>query len=63
MLLKKEPELYDEISNTSLVAYAANDENATELEIELANRLHIAIGEIETLCQELTKERARGDDA
>ena len=52
--------MFDEISNTSLVAYAAHDENATELEIELAHRLNSAIGEIETLCQELTKERARG---
>lgn len=52
--------MFDEITNESLVAYAVGDENASELELELAHRLNSAIGEIETLCQELTKERARG---
>jgi hypothetical protein len=54
--------VFDEITNTNLVAYVAGDENATELEIELAYRLNSAISEIETLVKELTLERARGND-
>jgi len=50
--------LYDELSNDVLCAYAMGDENATELEIELAQRLNAAITEIGILVKDLASVMA-----
>ena len=50
--------MIDEMTNPALIGYVVGDENATEAELELAERLGQAIHEIETLVQVVQELRA-----
>lgn len=60
----------DEMSNEALCVYATSSEDATELELELAQRLNAALAEIDMLVRDLAVKIAEdfrrdvsGDDA
>jgi len=60
----------DELTNEAICAYAAGSEDATELELELAQRLNAALAEIDMLVRDMLVLRAEnfrgatdGDDA
>lgn len=62
--------MLDEMNNESLCAYAASSEDATELELELAQRLNAALAEIDMLVRDLSvilaedfRRDVSGDDA
>lgn len=62
--------MLDEMSSESLCVYAASSEDATELELELSQRLNAALAEIEMLVRDLAVKIAEdfrrdvsGDDA
>lgn len=47
--------MIDEMTNPALVAYVCADENSTEMEFELADRLDCAMTEVDILIAERAK--------
>ena len=45
--------MLDEMTNEALCAYAASSDDATELELELAQRLNASLAEIDMLVRDL----------
>lgn len=54
--------MIDEMSNTTLIEYVTCNEDSSELELELADRLSRASDEIEALIQDLQHLRAEHGD-
>ena len=50
--------MIDEMPNATLIAHAKDNEDATELELELADRLESAMAEIAHLVAELRQKEA-----
>ena len=50
--------MIDEMTNPALVEYVKSDMDATETELELADRLAVAITEIEELVREVRELQA-----
>ena len=55
-------QVIDEMSNTRLMEYVSDNEDSTEVERELADRLRMAIEEIEMLVEDLNALRAANGD-
>ena len=47
--------MIDEMTNTAIINYVQGDEDATETERELAERLSYAIEELDRVCEELAR--------
>ena len=54
--------MIDEMSNTRLMEYVSDNEDSTEVERELADRLRMAIEEIEMLVEDVNRLRAANGD-
>ena len=56
--------MFDEMTTSSLLGFALGNEDATDLELELADRLTSAIDEIEYMSQLITSLGAKhGEDS